>query len=204
MVFVPAGNFTYGSGETRTTEAFFIDIHEVTAGQYKACVEADECDYNGSTSSYYRTYNNNRDNHPINYVSWHEAVEYCTWKGKRLPTEVEWEKAARGTDGRTYPWGDETATCDYAVMYEGGRGCGTDSTWPVGQKLNGASPYGVHDMAGNVWEWTDSWSSSSQSSRVLRGGSFNVSEDYLRSSDRGFHPPAYRNGLVGFRCSSLE
>jgi len=195
MAFVPAGDFTYGSGETRTTGAFFIDIHEVTAGQYKACVDADGCQYNGGTGSYH-TYNNGKDNHPINYVSWHEAVAYCAWKGKRLPTEVEWEKAARGTDGRTYPWGNDAPTCDYAVM----NGCAGD-TQPVGSKEGGKSPYGAYDMAGNVWEWTNSWYSSNQSYRVLRGGSFVDNELLLRSSSRDLSFPTYRNLDYGFRCS---
>ena len=201
MVAVPAGEFTYGSGEIRTTEAFYIDIHEVTAGEYKACVDANKCDYNGSTSSSYRTWNNSKDNHPINYVNWNEAVAYCTWKGKRLPTEVEWEKAARGTDGRTYPWGNQTARCDYAVMLEGGGGCGTDSVWPVGSKENGKSPYGAYDMAGNLWEWTNSLWSPTSNYRVLRGGSFLGVEFNLRSSYRYSFALSGRYTSFGFRCS---
>ena len=101
-----------------------------------------------------------------------------------------------------YPWGDETATCNYAVMNEGGYGCGTDSTWEIGKKPNGVSPYGAHDMAGNVWEWTSSWWSSNQSYRVLRGGSFFHSEYYLRSSYRGsLYSPDSRHYGFGFRCA---
>ena len=95
---------TYAHLLRRGTEAsaFDVDLYELTAGDYKACVDASGCSYNCGTGSNY-TYDNNKDNHPINYVNWQEAVDYCTWKGKRLPTEFEWEKAARGTDGRRYP-----------------------------------------------------------------------------------------------------
>ena len=209
MVLIPAGDFVYGldgSEKTKTTEAFYIDTHEVTAGEYKECVDAGACTYSGGTPGDH-TYNNGKDNHPINYVNWQEAVDFCTWKGKRLPTEIEWERAARGTDGRRYPWGDETATCNYAVMYEGGPasnyGCGTASTWEVGQKPNGVSPYGLYDMAGNVWEWTDSWYSST--TRVLRGGSFKDPALELRSSYRYNGSPVFRFYGSGFRCAqSLE
>ncbi len=207
MTRVPAGQFKYGPvdspnnwTETKTLPTFYIDTHEVTAGEYKECVEAGGCGYGatGSEPAYgtSHTYNNNKDNHPINYVSWHEAVDYCTWKGKRLPTEVEWEKAARGTDGRTYPWGNESPACDYAVM----NGC-DGFTQPVGSEGSGKSPYGVYDMAGNLWEWTDSWYSSGSNYRVLRGGSFGNDEDDLRSSYRSLSSPANRNLTSGFRCS---
>ena len=217
MVRVPAGDFFYGPGgggsETLTTESFYIDIYEVTAWDYRTCVNAGVCSYNGGWG-HYHTYRESKENHPINNVNWQDAVDYCTWKGKRLPTEFEWEKAARGTDGRMYPWGDETATCNYAVMGQEGEGelgcgadstwelgCGADSTWEVGQKPNGVSPYGAHDMAGNVWEWTSSWHSSSHTFRVFRGGSFNYHEPSLRCSHRNSHKPKgrYRNG--GFRCA---
>ena len=209
MVWVPAGDFIYGSGETRTTEAFFLDIHEVTAEQYKACVGAGDCEYNGATADSddldrgrYRTYSNQKNDHPVNYVGWEEAKAYCTWRDKRLPTEIEWEKAARGTDGRTYPWGDLAATCAHVVMKEGetsaDNGCKNDSTWEVGQKPDGASPYGAYDMAGNLWEWTDSWYSSDEAYRVLRGGSFN--NFGLASATRSRDRPAIRGSSIGFRC----
>ena len=91
-----------------------------------------------------------------------------------MPTEAEWEKAARGTDGRKYPWGNQKVSCRYAVFDDGGdMGCGRDSTWPVGSKPAGKSPYGALDMVGNVWEWTDSWwDESERKSRVIRGGSW--------------------------------
>ena len=199
MVEVPAGDFLYGDPTTSIyLPTFYIDQYEVSAGDYKACVDAGVCQYNGSTTSEYRTYNNGRDTHPINYVNWYEATAYCIFNGKRLPTEQEWEKAARGTDGRTYPWGNESPTCDLAWS----AGCPGD-TQPVGGLTAGASPYGAYDMAGNVWEWTNSWYSSDMDYRVLRGGSFIYDSSYLLSSLRLNVNPGYRGDGYGFgfRCA---
>jgi formylglycine-generating enzyme required for sulfatase activity len=148
MVRVPAGEFTMGSKGGHSDEKpehrvyleeFYIDKYEVTVAQYRACVEAGACTA-PSTGQYYNWGRSERENHPINGVDWDQAQAYCGWAGKRLPSEAEWEKAARGTDGRTYPWGNATPTCGYAVMSQGGDGCGQDSTWPVGSKPSGASP----------------------------------------------------------------
>ena len=197
MVEVPAGDFLYGDPTTSIyLPTFYIDQYEVTAGDYKACVDAGVCQYNGSTINEYRTYNNGRDTHPINYVNWYEATAYCIFNGKRLPTEQEWEKAARGSDGRTYPWGNESPTCDLAWY----AGCPGD-TQPVGSLIAGASPYGAYDMAGNVWEWTNSWYSSDMDYRVLRGGSFYDFTFYLPSSNRYNSFPDNRFGFNGFRCA---
>lgn len=152
----------------------------------------------------------------MNCITWHQAREYCDWVGKRLCSESEWEMASRGTDGRIYPWGNETETCHYAVMYEGGYGCGTGSSWPVGSKPAGASPYGALDMSGNVWEWVeDDWHPNyteaptngsawvdvpRASYRVERGGSYYVFSGGLRASRRTAYDPAgYQDGL-GVRC----
>ena len=228
MVIIPGGKFWMGChpktdnacrrdekpGHTVYLDAYKIDTTEVTAGDYRACVDAGACRYNGGTRSYH-TYNNNLDDHPINYVNHADAKTYCKWLGKRLPTEAEWEKAARGTDGRKYPWGNEAPTCEMAVM----DGCPGD-TQPVGSLNAGASPYGAMDMAGNLWEWTADWYGSryydqtpaggwvnpegpdSASYRVLRGGSFRFpNTDALRASNRYSRYPGARLNDYGFRCA---
>ena len=219
MVYVPAGEFIMGSDEGDSDErpvhtvyldAFYIDKYEVTNSQYRKCVEAGACDVPLVPSD--TTYYDNADyaGHPVAYVSWNDALAYCQWAGKRLPTEAEWEKAARGTDGRTYPWG-EGIDCDLAQYNEcGGR------TVPVGSKPKGASPYGALDMAGNVWEWVADWYDSgyysqspgrnppgpdSSESRVLRGGSWYYGADVARCADRFWRVPVYRGSIMGFRCA---
>ena len=217
MVYIPAGEFIMGSDEGDSDErpvhtvyldAFYIDTTEMTNSQYRKCVEAGACDTPVKT-----TYYDNADyaQHPVVYVSWNDADAYCQWAGKRLPTEAEWEKAARGTDGRTYPWG-EGIHCDHAHY----GGCG-EGTVPVGSKPKGASPYGALDMAGNVWEWVADWYDSdyySQSSwlnppgpdsgvgRVLRGGSLHGNQRFTRCAYRVGGNPRYWYFYVGFRCAS--
>ncbi len=230
MVHVPAGEFRMGCNKKVDKQcskdekpyhkvhldAFYIDKYEVTVEQYAACVRAGKCKKPnaGGTCNWGKS---DRGNHPINCVDWYQAKSYCEWTGRRLPTEAEWEKAARGTDGRKYPWGNQKATCDYAVMNENNQsGCGRGSTWPVGGKPRGASPYGAMDMAGNVWEWCADWydekyyrnspnrnpkGPSSGKARVLRGGSWNGSPNGLRSSPRGRRDPDFRHDNLGFRCA---
>jgi formylglycine-generating enzyme len=180
MVQLPGGLFwqgcNYGTGIGQDDECFtkevpyhqtqidefFMDTYEVTVAQYRACVNAGVCSdeevsYDPSMNICNYGYSD-RENHPINCVVWAEAQTYCAWAQKRLPTEAEWEKAARGTDGRKYPWGNSPdVSCTHAVMYEGGTGCGQGRTWEVGSKPLGVSPYGAHDMIGNVYEWTADW-----------------------------------------------
>ncbi len=127
---------------------------EVTVDQYRACVADGMC-----TEPRKRPCDDNwdktdRGDHPVNYVRWHQAVEFCDWVGGRLPTEAEWEYAAR-SGGRAidFPWGDEPASCDLAVMDDGLAGCGEDRTWSVCSRPAGNTEHGLCDMSGNVWEW---------------------------------------------------
>ena len=215
MIYVPAGEFEMGSEDGGSDErpvhlvyldSFWIDQAEVSNAQYEQCVKAGACDSprgGAYTNSQYT-------NHPVVYVSWYDAMTYCEWAGRRLPTEAEWEKAARGTDGRTYPWG-EGIDCSLAQF----GGC-SGETVPVGSKPDGASPYGALDMAGNVWEWVTDWYDNDYYDnsptdnppgpetgdyRVLRGGSWYYVGRFVRSADRSWLSPGYAWNYVGFRCA---
>ena len=230
MVTVPVGEFWMGCapqdsscdddekpGRTVYLDAFRIDRTEVTVAQYAACVQDGVCSAANSDLWTCNWGKAERDDHPINCVDWKQARTYCRWAGKHLPTEAQWEKAARGTDGRLYPWGEAKASCRYAVMDDGGSGCGSGGTMPVGSRLAGASPYGALDMSGNVYEWLadryaeDAYQnagdrnptgpSSGGSGRAIRGGSWiSVVARTLRSSNRDRSRPEYRSDDLGFRC----
>jgi formylglycine-generating enzyme required for sulfatase activity len=193
-VEVPAGNYVIGRdpGESRQrlveVNGFELARTPVTNAQYGSFVAE-----TGATAPPHWPA---ADDHPVTFVDWHEASAYCAWAGGRLPTEAEWEKAARGTDGRTYPWGDE----EDEGRAEVGTGIKHGSTSPVGSHLDGASPYGLLDMAGNVWEWTSTEYSTGE--RILRGGSF-ASPDlaWARCTMRSHCRPGRRQAHIGFRVA---
>jgi len=194
-------------------DAFSIDKNEVTNALYKACEDQGACtppqESNSNTqASYYG--NPTFDEYPVIYVTWDQARTYCEWRGARLPTEAEWEKAARGTDGRTYPWGEKIDETFVNFNYSVG------DTTAVGSYENGKSPYGVYDMAGNVWEWVADWYSdtyygrspaenplgpASGKLRVLRGGSWGLVGVSVSTSYRYARDPAESGLDLGFRCA---
>lgn len=236
MMYVPEGKFTMGwdGGKPDAQpehkvylDAFWIDQTEVTVGQYHLCVEAGVCEHPKQavhhvrdSSEMRRSYYDNEDyyDYPVIFVNWSQAKTYCEWAGRRLPTEAEWEKAARGTDGRLYPWGNEEPN-PTLLNYDGNVG----DTTRVGSYPAGASPYGALDMAGNVWEWVQDWydkdyyknspKSNPQGPEsglffIERGGSFKKSERPVRSTYRHWYiPPLLGDHTVshsydGFRCAS--
>jgi formylglycine-generating enzyme required for sulfatase activity len=253
MVYVPAGEFRMGSTGAQIEEAvaaclaagladsacrelpnespqhqvyldaYWIDRTEVTNAQYRKCVEAGACSYLDSMED--PAYN--PPNLPVVQVPWDEANAYCQWAGARLPTEAEWEKAARGTAGHRYPWGNKF---DGSRLNFCDKNCDHDDPWkdagaddghgwaaPVGSYPAGASPYGALDMAGNALEWVNDWYAAdyyshsparnpmgpdSGQSRVMRGGSWSSSWFYVRAAFRG-HGMLRKGYLnVGFRCAA--
>ena len=226
MVAVPAGPYTMGcdpavNAVCRADEApphqvdvpaFQIDKYEVTVGQYKACVAASKCTQPGGGSSACTWWAGGADDHPVNCVSWDQAVAFCAFGGKRLCSEAEWEKAARGTDGRLYPWGNDPPTCEDAAF--NAPDCPVSTTLPVGTKPAGASPFGALDMAGNVWEWVEDWYHASYDAapadgsvwqtpvgdyRVNRGGAFDNAPT-VRATARATDAPADQSYGIGVRC----
>ncbi len=222
-VSIPGGSFMMGSDSGNsderpvhevTVQAFEMNRTEVTIGQYLSCVLDGACS-SPDTGEYCNWDKAGRGNHPVNCVDWQQANDFCEFAGGRLPSEAEWEYAARGGgQDITYPWGDESPSCTYAVMDDRGNGCGEDRTCAVCSKTAGNTEQGLCDMAGNVWEWVQDWYHSdyneapsdgsawetpSGSHRVRRGGSFYLDGDYLRASDRDDDVPWARFG-VGFRC----
>jgi serine/threonine protein kinase len=223
MIYIPAGEFTMGSDASGdigsrpahkvNVDAFYIDKFEVTNERYYSCVYAVECRRPTSQGSAKRnTYFNNQvfANYPVIYVNWKMANAYCEWRGARLPTEAEWEKAARGTDERIYPWGGGELDCSFANY----QSCVGDTS-PVDQYETGKSFYGVYGMAGNVWEWTSSLfmpypfdatdgreDQLKAGERTVRGGGWNVfgGSANIRVDVRLKIDPVHAGPFVGFRC----
>jgi len=225
MVLIPAGEFTMGTtseqeqwlrdkgwwhnwmtneqpSATVYLDAYYIDKYEVTNAQYGEFMKAT----GRSAPLYWNDSKYNQPNQPVVGVTYDDAEAYSEWAGKRLPTEAEWEKAARGTDGRHFPWGNEAPTCEYAVWDDGDNsGCGMHRPWPVGSKPAGVSPYGIHDMAGNAWEWVNSWFNEARGLRVIRGGSwYKDIPGHLRTAAR-LRSPAHSSNEGGwFRCARSQ
>jgi formylglycine-generating enzyme required for sulfatase activity len=233
LLYVPAGEFTMGSDQGDqdekpvhkvTVDAFWIDQTEVTNKMYSLCVAADVCKQpaHASSATHSRYYGNSEfDNYPVIHVDWSMAKAYCEWAGRDLPTEAQWEKAARGPDGNMYPWGNTfngkfVNFCDTNCSYDWANKTYNDDyaeVSPVGSYPSGQSVYGALDMAGNVWEWVDDWydvypngtttsSKFGQKYHVLRGGSWFVSMHDVRSSERYFVDLTDSfNYFSGFRCA---
>jgi formylglycine-generating enzyme required for sulfatase activity len=220
MVMVPAGEFTMGTtmGDDEKPvhrvylNAFYMDKYEVTVGQYAKYLQATGMEEPSDWDIMNQPQHSKR---PVVNINWSDAVTFCKWAGKRLPTEAEWEKAARGTDGRTYPWGDEAPTRLHANFGK--------KEWdnhlalvPVGSFEMGKSPYGIYDLAGNAWEWVNDWydhdyykkspkknppGPTKSESKVVRGGSWLYVPEFLRTSFRFNADPSGRHFGYGFRCA---
>ncbi len=224
MVLIPAGEFIMGSDSRLSDEGpehrvslgdYYIDKYEVTNLQYRAFIEASGRRSPGHFRN--RSYPPGKADHPVTFVSWFDARDYCHWAGKRLPTEQEWEKAARGSEGRIFPWGDKFGIerANTPVRWETLKRQG--DTTPVGAFPGGVSPYGLYDMSGNVWEWTSSWylphpgnkhksENFGKIYKVLKGGSWWDCSFYrcgisAPTFNRSFFNPRVKNSSFGFRCA---
>jgi formylglycine-generating enzyme required for sulfatase activity len=200
MALLPAGSFAMGDRKDRVKVGkLCMDITEVTAEAYATCVRVGQCTSEGLSCGPASTFGAaGKGEHPINCVDWSQASTYCQAQGKRLPSEEEWEWAARGgAMGKTYPWGNVEPTSQVCWS---GYGL-ISSTCPAGSFLAGASPQGIFDLSGNVWEWTSSKKDEGSSERVARGGAWSSSaSSYLRASERYWTSPLYRFIYIGFRC----
>jgi formylglycine-generating enzyme required for sulfatase activity len=220
MVLVPGGNFIMGGGSKSNSQpahtvfldTFYVDKYEVTNKHYKLCVDEGICKLPSTMSS--NTHSNyfgasQYGNYPVIYVDWYQALSYCEWREASLPTEAQWEKSARSTDGRSYPWGDEVVECNRANY------C-LDDTVEAGRFEAGKSVYGVYDMAGNVSEWVLDWYSDTYYQnfstpnpsgpdngvyKVLRGGSWDKDVFAVHTTYRIENYPSNATFYTGFRCA---
>jgi formylglycine-generating enzyme required for sulfatase activity len=217
VVFIPAGKFTMGDGEDSPLrevylDGFAIDRYEVTVSRYGKFLETT----GGLKPPDHWDEAAGDDNFPIVGVNWHDADAYCRWAEKRLPTEAEWERAARGDDGRKYPWGDDEPTVERANFGKNSDRVYKDGLVPVDGRAAGASPYGILDLAGNAAEWVADWyregfapgdarnpkGPDSGQGKVIRGGGWRDPPDRLRSSRPMYAKPEHRSDDVGFRCAA--
>ena len=224
MVAIPAGEFWMGVDGMIGLEdekprhkvwldAYRMDVYEVTVASYARFLTATHREPPAYWETVKQTEHGDR---PVIGVSWDDAEAYCRWAGKRLPTEAEWEKAARGTDERSYPWGNQKPAPDLANYALGARFSYSQVLKPVGTYEKGKSPYGLFEMGGNVWEWTQDWydggyyGRSSEKNpagpgegqfKVLRGGSWSDMAKYMLTYGRFKLPPSTRNSYTGFRCA---
>ena len=242
LVCIPAGEFLMGSNRdvdikaaddelpqrTVYLDAYWIDRTEVSNVQYSLCMSWGGCTPPHNFGSYEREnyfWDNQYANYPVVYIDWNQAKTYCEWVMERLPTEAEWEKAARGEDGRTYPWGNASPAADLLNFADSNTSFdwtdktvndGYMDTSPRGNYPDGASPYSVLDMAGNVFEWVADWygvdyysiapdqnpsGPESGQARVLRGGSWGDDQSNVRSTVRGWRLPDDPDNFIGFRCA---
>jgi len=237
-VSLPGGTFRMGSNDgdadekpahAVTLSPFQMAKTATTVAQYAACVRAGACSaahfddgkcdvWNGSKWVKGRLPNSFRNlSHPVVCVDWQQASSFCQWAGGRLPSEAQWEYAARsGGQDWKYPWGSDGATCRRTVVSSGGTGCGRQSTWRVCSRPAGNTRQGLCDMAGNVWEWVQDWydwgyyskspkndpvNNQSAYYRVGRGGGWVLTADYVRAADRAGGAPGDSGGALGFRCA---
>jgi len=182
----------------------------VTNAEYALCVAAGVCKRPGTGSNPRRAYFDNPQysNYPVIYVTWKNAQDYCAWVGAWLPTADKWEKAARGTDGRWWPWGNQEPINEANFRHPGEKAANEKDVSvvggnpaPVGSYPSDRSPYGVMDMAGNVMEWVDDWYNTNKGYREIRGGSWNTGSYALRAATRAGRSPSASYFDVGFRCA---
>lgn len=240
LACIPGGPFIRGSDDgpknthpraTVWLQTFYMDIHEVTYGEYKDCQKAGKC---GKAGPLYNDFS--RPRQPMVGMNWYDADNFCRVHGKHLPTEAQWEKAARGPDGRLFPWGDEPVTCERAIIKDArGRSCGVPKkgaqgdkgrTFEIGSRAPGV--YGLYDMSGNAWEWVADWASKSYAEcgaacegvdpkgpcagvepcaghreKIVRGGSWYWDASYATAIYRRLHFPKNQPyHHFGFRCAA--